>query len=673
MNAVAGIATRGDKLGRLQAEERSVTAGDGPQEWPELIGLDVAKQLEKLGEMLQKEIKIRDGAELMLEVGNKPLRRQVESQLEAAKAKIQTIQRKMDQLRDQSLSTGALRGLPSYSSNRNATKRKATAGLTFLNGTGLLTPSTYTSGATLQTSTSPRPPFGSISTNSAIDGSSTLNGTTGILAGSSMTDTSAAKRFFAPSLVPQPPTRSRSESETTDNRDDYKAALSQARGYSRALASLTKPTELARSPNILTGDRSPPPGTSSPPGMSSNGDLARDLEIEQARLELMTNLVHHFSRNKRLRWDIDAVEIFTGAIPSLTDNAPVLNRIAAYRLLRYVIGHPDGPDLFNNFDGKDLGWFVVRSLSRDNRHIAEKEQVLLLVRALIDAGSERRGPNSPAGCSSVPLKENVVRALVSIAEMEEDTNALRWPAVEMLAEILLLDVELVYRSEGIRILLQTMADGPPELAPVLANAFLAIIDNPRTRIYLKVGTDLEVAISNVTDAYGRGEGHAEAMKSSARLVVTLLRSWIGLLYLCAHDMLAVRSLVDVLRIPNLDTREIVLDMFFEILNIKPADWYRTFLDGRRLTMYGRQKHAPVPESEPAEVGPEPERLNLVDQYLALVLAVVTEAGLLDALVCMIEELPGSSSTLSRKATLLLGEVLQSANRLLPLPLAAKMQ
>jgi rapamycin-insensitive companion of mTOR len=55
------------------------------------------------------------------------------------------------------------------------------------------------------------------------------------------------------------------------------------------------------------------------------------------------------------------------------------------------------------------------------------------------------------------------------------------------------------------------------------------------------------------------------------------------MYLCTNDMLAIRSLVDTLRIPNMDTREIILDMFFEVLNIKPVEWYRAFLDGRRLT------------------------------------------------------------------------------------------
>jgi rapamycin-insensitive companion of mTOR len=61
-----------------------------------------------------------------------------------------------------------------------------------------------------------------------------------------------------------------------------------------------------------------------------------------------------------------------------------------------------------------------------------------------------------------------------------------------LSPLVLLDAELLYRCEGIRVLLQTLADGPPELGTVLTNVFLTIIDNPRTRVFLHLGTDLEV-------------------------------------------------------------------------------------------------------------------------------------------------------------------------------------
>lgn len=104
-----------------------------------------------------------------------------------------------------------------------------------------------------------------------------------------------------------------------------------------------------------------------------------------------------------------------------------------------------------------------RSLARDNKQTEEKEQVFLLVRALVDIGSERkssntlnsahpttdpasrhgRGPSLSNGpipppqnsTRTFPLKENVIRALVSVAEHEEDANVLRLPAIEIIAEI----------------------------------------------------------------------------------------------------------------------------------------------------------------------------------------------------------------------------------------------
>jgi hypothetical protein len=59
------------------------------------------------------------------------------------------------------------------------------------------------------------------------------------------------------------------------------------------------------------------------------------------------------------------------------------------------------------------------------------------------------------------------------------------------AEVLI-DIDLVARSGGIRFLLHALGEGPVEVGPVLAATFLHIIDSPRTRAYLRLGTDLEV-------------------------------------------------------------------------------------------------------------------------------------------------------------------------------------
>ena len=56
----------------------------------------------------------------------------------------------------------------------------------------------------------------------------------------------------------------------------------------------------------------------------------------------------------------------------------------------------------------------------------------------------------------------------------------------------LIDVDLVSRTDGIRFLLHALGEGPPEMGSILAATFLYIIDSPRTRAYLCVGTDLEV-------------------------------------------------------------------------------------------------------------------------------------------------------------------------------------
>lgn len=82
-------------------------------------------------------------------------------------------------------------------------------------------------------------------------------------------------------------------------------------------------------------------------------------------------------------------------------------------------------------------------------------------------------------------------------------------------------------------------------------------------------------------------------------------------------------------------------------------------------------------------------MRLIDHFLALLIQVLSGAGLLDvrhfstvfdsflrstiqALICMLEESPVGSN-LSRKAVLLLAEVLQMSNRVLPLSIAAQIQ
>lgn len=110
---------------------------------------------------------------------------------------------------------------------------------------------------------------------------------------------------------------------------------------------------------------------------------------------------------------------------------------------------------------------------------------------------------------SVQLSEVVVRSIIAVAEHVEDP--FRLVCIETLTEIraytfitfdylinsrssVLIDIDLAARTGSIRFLLHVLGEGPIELSPLLSSVFLRIIDDPRSRKYIKVGIDLEVGI-----------------------------------------------------------------------------------------------------------------------------------------------------------------------------------
>ncbi|OCH89904.1 hypothetical protein OBBRIDRAFT_793801 [Obba rivulosa] len=448
--------------------------------------------------------------------------------------------------------------------------------------------------------------------------------------------------------------------EGHDERDDFRTSMHQAHSALRTLTSLARPS--APSQPTTPASPSTSPSSSTPPIAGSLSDAART----RARLEAMGNLIGVLQRSLRVRYELDIVEVVQAVLPCLSDKSTKHCRATAYRLIRHSLVDSHS---VSRLVEQDLDWYIVKSLSRDNKHTVEKEQVIKLIRAIVEIGSERQVPSSPVGAGTVPLSEAIMRAFIAVAESPEDP--FRPICVQTLAEILLIDIDLVARTGGIRILLHALAEGPAEMAPMLASAFLYIIDSPRSRSYLKPGVDLEIALSGITDAYGKGADHAEKMRGCTRVIVAILRTWSGLMYLCIQDKLAIRAIVDGLRIPSLETREIIIDMFFDLFNIKPPEWHQAFIDGRRLTLYRRSK--PSTESAaPSEPLPSSDSLKLTDQYIALLILIFTKAGLLDALTAMFEE-STTGSNLSRKATLLMAELLQKANRVLPFSIAAKIQ
>lgn len=74
-----------------------------------------------------------------------------------------------------------------------------------------------------------------------------------------------------------------------------------------------------------------------------------------------------------------------------------------------------------------------RSLARDNKFSLEREQVIKLIRAIVDIASEKRDGRGNIGPVPIPLSEPIMRAFVAVAEHAEDP--FRSICVETLAEM----------------------------------------------------------------------------------------------------------------------------------------------------------------------------------------------------------------------------------------------
>ncbi|KAF9452980.1 hypothetical protein P691DRAFT_720833 [Macrolepiota fuliginosa MF-IS2] len=437
-----------------------------------------------------------------------------------------------------------------------------------------------------------------------------------------------------------------------DRSEDFRTALQRAHKFFVELDLLARPRYHPSAPS-----------TSTP----NDVQASEAFETDRHRVEIMNRIVEILQRNLRVRYELKITNVLKSIVPCLADKCSKACRAAAYRVIRHALVEAESVQRL----GTILDWYILKSLNRDNKFAVEKEQAIKLVRTIVEVGMTHRDLSESGETAIVPLSDGILRSIIAVAEHIDDP--FRPICIETLAEILLIDIDSLTRTGGLRLLLQVLGDGPAELTPMLTAAFLQIADSPQTRAYLRVGCDLEVALSTITDAYGKGPEHAERMKGCSKVIQLMLRSWSGLMYLAIDDMQAIRSVIDTLRIPSLETREIILDMFFELLNIKTSDWYQTFIAGRRLTMYRKSRDEPTKKSQAQETQERPHQLvKLTDQFLALLVMVLTKAGLCEALTCLLEETKIGSS-LSRKATLLLAEILALATRVLPMNAAAGIQ
>ena len=345
-------------------------------------------------------------------------------------------------------------------------------------------------------------------------------------------------------------------------------------------------------------------------------EILQALELEgmgpDYYVERANNLVDLFKRYPSLKYDL-AWSIFGLRIQTmlLSDSRDVV--AAGYRVTRHAIADRGSLKTIRNLNTDSL---VILSLVKDNKASIEREQALKFVRAFIDV---KHGVEE--------VSNAVLRTIVSIADYHEDR--LRNMALLTLSEIFIRQPTMVVSAGGVSPLAAALTEGTYTGSETLATAFLHLLDKPRGRALLQYRGELQAALTPFTDPL-IVHGSEEKLRTNARLVASILKSWPGIFAFAEGNFAALRSLIASLHYPSPLTQDLILDLLYEVLRIRPPSWASAFLAGRRLTTYGRVANVrPDPAALFSTLEPEEGNysVNLIDHFTTLLTAMFVHCGI----------------------------------------------
>jgi hypothetical protein len=340
--------------------------------------------------------------------------------------------------------------------------------------------------------------------------------------------------------------------------------------------------------------------------------MSPDYYVERAN-----SLVELFKRHPTLKYDL-AWPVFglRVQVMLLSDNKEVV--AAGYRLTRYAIADRKSIQTIRSLHTDEL---VILSLVKETKASIEREQALKFVRGFLDVKDGVR-----------EISRAIVRTIVAVAEHHEDR--LRNISIMTLAEILVKDPEMVATAGGFSALHDALAEGTFGASESLISSFLHVVDTPRSRKFLQ-GSELEAVLTPFTDSLSDSL-RSGRLKSAARAISAMLKTWPGLVILARHDSQPLRSLLDSLHYNDPSARDLIMELLFDALRIKPPSWSSSFLAGRRLTTYGRVSNLRS-DAESSKLARNfqdttSNRFDLTAHFSTLILAGLVDAGI--AKVCM---------------------------------------
>lgn len=323
-------------------------------------------------------------------------------------------------------------------------------------------------------------------------------------------------------------------------------------------------------------------------------------------------------------------------------------RANAFRFLRhFVINDRVIKAIFKECN---VDIFIVRTMTRDHRYDVEREQALRLIRSCIDV---------PQGCNYIP--QSVVRVLIALSEQPDEK--MRPICIETLCEYAVRFPKTFSICGGFKVLVGCLLDGPKEVHDCIVFCMLSVLDLEDSRCFIRPSVELEMIMSCFTDAYGRITGHEDRLSACSKAIVFMLKTWSGLIFLCSNNKQALRSLVNSIRLQHEETRKVILEMFYEIFLIEMPKWYPDFISSRHRIINNQSIEEANNHTNVQNIYVSKSRkINLVNQHQSILLAAFIDVGIVEALV---ETIQNGSKYIATRSTILIGELRELSNDLLP--------
>lgn len=347
------------------------------------------------------------------------------------------------------------------------------------------------------------------------------------------------------------------------------------------------------------------------------------------------------------------------ALRKLSPDAPLAGRLFEHRFIVPIMRAFDTDAASLTMDPR-----TPRRQTKETTMQSEKLQALKLVAHLVQVGA-----------SAIP--RGVCMLLVSVSEDKKNPDTtFRRMCLETLRDLLVRNTRLVASCNGVQTLVREMLSTDNDsFAQSVAYNLLYVLNDPGTRCLIRPD-DVRMLFAPFTDSDVKvDERTKNRLDSSSRVIVTMMRSWTGLFFLCS-DQYGLRTLVETLLLP--ERTKIKHAIFRTLVNVlriaapnvsaktmgapefsafSPATPSRS--ESRSSVLSPSSSRA---SSTAADLAPRSTPKNLLDNYAAVLVLALVHAGLLEALQRLGE---GFDVEMAALANELMNDLMDLSDQLFP--------